>query len=146
MAKTSLYQQIGGMDTLRRVHKVFYDKVYAHPWLGRYFADTRQDLIEEKQSRFMAEKMGAEDVRYIGHSPELAHRRMYISDELFDERQQLLRESLEECGVEASLIQRWLKIDGAFRRHIVNESLAAFEAVDLGYEQPVNFSDPRRDE
>ncbi len=145
MGRNSLFETIGGIETLRRVHRVFYDKVYAHPWLGLYFQGIRQDLIEEKQTRFMAEKMGARDIRYIGHAPALAHRRMYIDDALFDLRQRLLRESLEECEVEAKCIERWLAIDGAFRRQIVKPSKEAFARIDLGYEQAM-IHDPPQDQ
>lgn len=91
--KTSLFDTVGGLPVLRQVHHEFYNRLYAHAWLGQYFAGTKQHLIEEKQTMFMAEKMGGPH-RFIGHAPELAHRRMYIPDRLFNLRQTILLETL----------------------------------------------------
>lgn len=139
--KQTLYDAIGGLPTLEKVHKIFYDKVYAHPWLGQFFQGHDQKIIELRQTQFMGEKFGG-DIRYPGMDLELAHRRMYITPELFALRQRLLRESLQEAGVAGEHIRRWLRIDSAFQRQIVKRSLAAFEAIDLKYERPMVIPDP----
>lgn len=139
--KQTLYEAIGGRPTLEKVHKIFYDKVYAHPWLGQFFQGHDQKIIELRQTQFMGEKFGG-DLRYPGMDLELAHRRMYITPELFDLRQRLLRESLREAGVAEDLIRRWLRIDSAFQRPIVKKSREAFAAIDLKYEPPVIIPDP----
>lgn len=139
--RPSLYEAIGGLPTLQRVHKRFYDKVYAHPWLGQFFADHSQEAIELRQTQFMAEKFGGPDP-YPGRDLELAHRRMYISEELLELRRQLLREALEEEGVAPEHIERWLRIDHAFWKDIRNNSLEDFRAVDLKYEQALIIPKP----
>lgn len=63
--KQSLFDEIGGMPTFQKVHKIFYDKVYAHEWLGQFYIGHNQEIIEQKQSMFMAVKMGG-DVKYTG--------------------------------------------------------------------------------
>ncbi|MEZ4457313.1 MAG: hypothetical protein R2882_12320 [Gemmatimonadales bacterium] len=50
-----------------------------------------------------------------------AHKHMYITNELFDVRHDLLEESLREAGVPAPLAVQWLKIDGAFRARLVKQ-------------------------
>ncbi len=132
--KETLFDRVGGLPTLEKVHKIFYDKVYAHPWLGKFFEGHSQEAIELRQTQFMASKMGG-DVVYPGKDPRMSHRAMYITPELFDLRQDLLRESLEEAGVSSDNIERWLKIDGAFRHHIVKESIADFYKTTFRYEQ-----------
>jgi len=141
MHKTTLFDAVGGLVVLRLVHHELYNRLYAHAWLGHYFAGTKQTLIEEKQTMFMAEKMGGPH-RFVGHAPELAHRRMYIPDALFDLRQRILLATLCDCGVAEPLRDRWVKIDNAFRRHIVSPSAENFAQRDLGYEQPLNFPAP----
>ena len=136
MEKQSLFELVGGLPTLQKVHKVFYDKVYAHPWLGKFFADKNQESIEFRQTQFMAEKMGA-DVKYMGKQPYMAHRALYITDELFDLRTQLLLESLKQVGVADNLIKRWLRIDSAFKRKIVKDSIASFYATTWRYEKRI---------
>lgn len=136
MARQTLFEQLGGLSTLERVHKRFYDKIYAHPWIGQFFAGHEQAAIELRQTQFMAVKFGG-DITYPGMELELAHRRMYIPEELLKLRQSLLREALEEEGVDEALIVRWLKIDQAFWKDIRNDSLASFSEIDLKYEKPV---------
>ncbi|WP_455204217.1 group I truncated hemoglobin [Kaarinaea lacus] len=139
--KQTLFEAVGGLPTLRRVHKIFYDKVYAHPWLGQFFIGHNQEAIENRQTSFMAQKMGG-DVNYWGKDPKMAHRAMYITDELFDLRADLLEESLIEVGVPEALRQRWLKIDNAFRRQIVKTSVEAFYKTTWKYEKRVFVNKP----
>jgi len=89
----------------------------------------------------MAEKMGSKSV-YPGRELPLAHRRMYITEELLEARQGLLHEALQEEGLSEVLILRWLKIDGAFWCKIKNKSLEEFHKVDLKYERPLIVDKP----
>lgn len=140
--KETLLDSIGGLPTLEKVHKIFYDKIYAHPWIGRFFARHDQASIERRQTRFMAEKMGG-DVPYFGKEMKMAHRYMFITEELFELRSQLLRESLEEAGIPPVLAKRWLKIDSAFRRQVVKESIESFYSWTWKYEKRVIIPKPK---
>ncbi len=141
MKRQTIFEAVGGLPVMERVHKRFYDKAYAHPWLGQFFEGHSQEAIELRQTQFMAEKMGAKSV-YPGRELPLAHRRMYISEELLTLRQALLREALEEEGVAEKLIIRWLKIDKAFWGKVGNASLEEFHRVDFKYEQPLIVEKP----
>jgi len=141
MKKQTMFEAVGGLAVMERVHKRFYDKVYADPWLGQFFEGHNQATIELRQTQFMAEKMGAESI-YPGRELPLAHRRMYITEELLKVRQALLRESLQEEGVAEKLIVRWLKIDKAFWGKISNPSLDEFHQVDFKYEIPMVVEKP----
>ena len=122
--KPSLYEAVGGLPTLQQVHKIFYDKIYVHPWLKQFFAGHNQEAIEGRQTSFMSEKMGGP--KYLGKPLKQVHENMYITQELFELRQQLLRESLQEAEVTEELIGRWLKIDNAFMKQIIKPSVEAF--------------------
>jgi len=122
--KKSLYDAVGGNTTLVKVHKNFYDKVYAHPWLGQFFEGHCQEAIEARQTSFMTEKMGGPE--YIGKPLKQAHENMYITKELADLRHQLLTESLNEEGIDDELATRWLRIDSAFMQQTVKPSMDAF--------------------
>lgn len=132
--KQSLFSEVGGSDTLEKVHKIFYDKVYSHPWLEKFFDGHDQEAIEKRQTSFMAEKMGG-PATYMGKSPKMAHRNMYITKELYDLRQELLKQSLEEAGIPKHLAQRWLKIDYAFNRQICKDSIEDFYKTTWKYEK-----------
>jgi len=125
MSKASLFQAVGGLPTLQTVHKLFYDKVYADPWLGQFFAGHEQAAIENRQTQFMAEKMGSAE-KYPGKPLRQVHENMYISAELVALRTRLLRESLAEAGVDAALAERWLRIDAAFAKQVEKPSVAVF--------------------
>ncbi len=140
--KQSLFDAIGGLTAMQRIHTIFYDKVYAHPWLGQFFIDHDQKAIELRQTQFMAEKMGAKSV-YPGRELTLAHRRMYITEELLTARQELLRETLVEEALPEYLILRWLKVDRAFWGKIKNDSLDIFHKTDFKYEQPLVIENPQ---
>ena len=139
--KESLFDAIGGLPTLQNVHKIFYDKVYVHPWLGKFFAEHDQTAIETRQTQFMAEKMGS-DKPYFGKEMKMAHRAMYITQELFEIRRELLRESIKEGGVPDELAERWLKIDSAFYRQIVKDSIESFYSTSWKYEKRVIHPKP----
>ncbi len=136
MKKQSLFDEAGGLGALKKVHRIFYDKVYAHPWLKHFFAGHHQEAIENRQTAYMAEKMGGA-VEYLGKSPKMAHRHMYITRELFDIRHDLLRQSLEEAGLRGNVAERWLKIDSAFRGQIVKDSIEAFYKTTWKYEKRI---------
>lgn len=116
----TLFDNLGGRPILERVHKVFYDKLYEHPWLKQFFSEIDQKTIEDQQTDFMVSNMGGGKI-YSGALPKNAHKHLFVTTEMFDLRQKILKESLEECGVLADLAERWLRIDNAFRKSIVKE-------------------------
>ena len=140
--KANLFDAIGGLPTLRRAHKIFYDKIYAHDWLKQFFAGHSQEAIENRQTAFMAEKMGG-PVEYWGKEIKYAHEAMYITRELFEVRHGLLEESLREAGVPEELRERWLRIDRAFMKLIVKDSIESFYSVTWPYKQRIIVPKPR---
>jgi truncated hemoglobin YjbI len=118
----TLFAALGGRATLERVHKVFYDKLYADPWLSQFFVGVPRDHIENQQTEFMMQSMGGPE-QYMGSMPPQAHRHMFITDEAFERRHGMLDAAIRECGVPDTLRLRWLKIDHAFKGKLVKASL-----------------------
>jgi hemoglobin len=137
----TLYQAIGGLPTLQKTHKIFYDKIYAHDWLRQFFAGHDQKTIEDRQTSFMTEKMGG-PAPYLGKEIKMVHEAMYISRELFDIRHILLEESLKEAGVEKELRERWLRIDSAFMQQIIKDSIESMYNNDWKYKKPIIIPKP----
>jgi hemoglobin len=119
----SLYERIGGKPYLQKVAKRFYDKLYAHPWLKHYFKYTRQEVIESQQVDFMTGALGGPRV-YSGRMPGDAHPHINVTPELFELREKILLEALQEENAPTELIDRWVKIEHAFKRQIIKNSLA----------------------
>ena len=139
--KQTLFDAVGGLPTLQRAHKIFYDKVYSHDWLKQFFEGHNQQAIENRQTAFMAEKMGG-PVEYWGKEMKLVHQAMYITRELFEVRHALLEESLREAGVAEDLRQRWLRIDSAFMKSIVKDSIESFYSVTWKYKKRLIIPKP----
>jgi len=121
MTKLEKFEEMGGRESLIRINKIFYDKVYEHPWLGKYFIEIPQQHIEDQQIDFMQKVLGGTNV-YVGKTPTATHHHMFIPDELFEVRKQLLIEAFEETHANAELVDKWLSLDESFRRHIINKS------------------------
>ena len=137
----TLFDAVGGLPTLQKVHKLFYDKIYAHDWLGQFFAGHSQQAIEDRQTAFMAEKMGSPE-RYPGKEIAMVHEAMYIDRELFALRHALLEESIREAGVPDDLGVRWLRIDAAFMQKIIKPSVESMYHNDWKYKVPIIIPKP----
>jgi hemoglobin len=118
----TLFDEIGGFETLKRINKVFYDKVYAHPWLGQYFKQMPQEHIEKQQTDFIALSIGGPD-HYQGKAVISAHSHIFITEELFQIREGLLQAAFQETRAPAALIAKWNKIDQAFKPALVSLSI-----------------------
>ena len=118
-----LIDRIGSRTTIERVHKIFYDKIYADPWLGRFFAAIDQKHIEGQQTDFIAMLFGGPKA-YSGRMPIDAHEHIMIGEDLFSARSELLRQSLSEAGIGPAEIEDWLRIDMAFKKVLVKKSSA----------------------
>lgn len=123
MSKSSI-DEMGGRAILEKAMKVFYDKVYEHPWLGLYFQEIDQDTIESQQVDFMIGALGGPKNVYSGRLPVEAHQNMFVTEELFDLREEILKEALIEVKASQELIDRWMKIDQAFKAAIVKRKIS----------------------
>lgn len=133
----TLYDRLGGKPTFIKVHKIFYDKAYADPWLSKYFTDKPQIVLENQQTDFMVQLMGGPKA-YGGKSPKSAHQHMVITGELFELRARLLSESIKEAGISDNLREEWLDADRTFKRALEKKSEA--DCVQAYPNQPIlNF-------
>ena len=141
--KQTLFELIGGRPTLQRVHKIFYDRIFAHPELKHYFANQNQVTIEEQQTNFMTAKMGGGKI-FTGKTPENCHMRLFITKELFDLRNKILKESILECGISGELLERWMGINEAFERTVVKTDPSECKKRFIGDEiiYPANWPKP----
>ncbi|MFP4611564.1 MAG: 2Fe-2S iron-sulfur cluster-binding protein, partial [Thiohalophilus sp.] len=113
----------------------FYARVYADPYLSPFFKNvTRQRLIE-KQYSFLKRAITGEQC-YFGERPRNAHHWMVISDELFDYRNDLLKQVAREHGLSEQWIERWHTVEESFRRDIVKNSPwpRVMDGVEMGHD------------
>jgi len=123
MSKLLAFEKMGGRPSLILINKIFYDKVYKHPWLKQYFQQVPQQHIEDQQVDFMQKVLGGENL-YVGKAPPVAHMHILINEEIFQVRKQLLEEAFIEAGAKQALIDKWLTLDDSFKRVIFKDSAA----------------------
>ena len=86
------------MPCLEKVHVIFYDKLLSHPWLKDFFKGVPRWHLESQQSDFMSGLFGGPLI-YGGRAPQGAHTHMFITEEIFLIRHELLAQSLTEANI-----------------------------------------------
>lgn len=117
-----LFDRLGGRMTIDRVHEIFYEKLYSHPWIGKYFSRINKEHISKQQSDFMGMLFGGPRI-FSGRMPIDAHMHMMITEDLFALRHQLLEQSLEEAMIAEPEKTEWLAIDSAFKKVLIKKNL-----------------------
>ncbi|MFP6771413.1 MAG: group 1 truncated hemoglobin [Alphaproteobacteria bacterium] len=126
MVAESLFDAVGGMDGIARVHRIFYDKLLSHPWLKAFFVGMPRPHLESQQTKFMAGLFGGPKV-YGGRPPATAHVHMFITEEVFFTRHILLEEALDEARVPDNLKERWLDQDMGMKNALVKNDISECE-------------------
>jgi truncated hemoglobin YjbI len=122
MSRLEDFEKLGGRNILVKMSKIFYDNVYDHPWIGTFFQGIDQEIIEAQQVDFLQGALGGEKI-YCGKLPIPAHKHMFISDDLYNLRTDLMLSALKEVNASEELVERILKIDASFKGGLVKETI-----------------------
>lgn len=117
----SLYEDLIDKDIIRKINVTFYDLVYDHEWMSQYFTAIEKEHIVNQQTDFITGAIGGPK-NFGGRLPSNAHTHMFITEELFELRQDLLKEAFEQNQAPQDLREAWLRIDDAFKAKIVKTS------------------------
>jgi truncated hemoglobin YjbI len=120
--KRQLFEEMGGIEQVNKVTKVFYDYMYNDPWLSQFFEGIPRDHIESQQNLFMQAALGG-DNRYGGKTPPSAHQHINITEEVYQARQSHLKQAFKDTGTSSLMANRWLELDELFHDRIVKESI-----------------------
>ena len=104
----SLYEQAGGMDTLRAVIEDFYDRVFDDVMIGFFFRDAAKARLVEKELELAAGLLGAQGVTYTGEPLKQAHARHPIMGGHFERRKQLLDDTIRDHGLPEAVREEWI--------------------------------------
>jgi truncated hemoglobin YjbI len=107
---------------VKTITEEFYELVYADEWLKHVFT-IDQKIITSQQIDFMVGALGGEK-RYGGKSPGDAHPHIYIDEEMWERREALVQEAMRRVASPQEINTKWLKIDSAFKRLIVNKDVS----------------------
>ena len=141
----ALWNELGQGRVVRQVLEAFYARVYEDEKLRPFFEGVTLDRSIDKQFSFLKRCMTGERV-YMGDRPRNAHHWMIISNELFDYRQRLMVETLQEHGLTPEQIERWTRYEEVFRPDLVKSApwprrIGGVDIMREGFEEEVLMVD-----
>src|SRR4051794_15309093 len=98
MPTQTLFEKLGGQDTIDKVVISFYVKVLADPVVNKFFEHTDMEKQRRHQAAFIAFALGS-GREYTGKSMSKAHEGMNLQQEHYDAIVRHLAATLEEFGV-----------------------------------------------
>jgi len=101
--KASIYEAIGGLESVRVAVEQFYERVLADPELTGYFARTDLGRLKAHQRGFIAAAIGGSEI-YQGRSMKDAHAQLKIQPAHFDRVVGHLVDTLDGLGVPKTVI------------------------------------------
>ena len=114
----TLFKKYGGFSTVSTIVHQFYLDVLASPNLKSYFASVDMERLIDHHTKFISHALGG-PAEYTGRSLEQGHRGLQISHAHFDEVAEILRDTLEDAGMEAADVESVMAIVGQTRAAIV---------------------------
>jgi nitric oxide dioxygenase len=141
-----LLDDIGGEETILRVHQRFYDVMFDEPWLKKFFYGKSKETLIRKQTQFMIAAFNGPN-NYTGDPPAFVHMHMFITEEISNVRETLLKNAILAEGLSAAIAERWLQVDRSFRPAIVKKSvdecvLKCKGQIPIVAEKPTNYVAP----
>lgn len=126
-----LWAELDHGAKVRAVLEAFYPKVYAHPTLAPFFKGVTMRHAIDKQYAFLRLRMTGETVDFV-ESPRNTHHWMIITHDIFDLRQQLMKDTQRELGLTEAQMQRWTRLEEHYRPDMVKNK--AWPRVEKGVE------------
>jgi len=137
---TQLLADIGGEAVIFAVHESLYEVLFNEPWLEDFFFGKSKQALIKKQTEFMVAAFNGPN-NYTGDTPAFVHMHMFITDEMINVREKILRNAIKKQGLSDAIADRWLKVDSSFRPAIVKKSLDECVMKCKG-QQPVTAEKP----
>jgi hemoglobin len=101
----SLYDLLGGEDTISRVVADFYDRVLAHDVTAKWFTKADPVTLQQHLRAYLAVALGGPE-HYSGRSMRNAHGKLRVTGEAFDVVLGCFADALAARGVGASAIKQ----------------------------------------
>lgn len=114
----SLYDQLGHAFISKAVAE-FYVRAFADVMIGHFFFKSDITHITNQQIAFVSAMLGGPS-NYSGKPLKLAHKPFLIRPVHFNRRQVLMRDVLNDLGLEPKLRDAWLAVEDQFRQVIIN--------------------------
>ncbi|NQV54606.1 MAG: hypothetical protein HQ503_02000 [Rhodospirillales bacterium] len=120
---STFFDEVGGRPVVELVHTLLYDKLLSHPWLKGFFVGQERWHLEIQQTEFMADMFGRTPLIYAGRAPMRAHQHLFITEEVFMIRHNLLSDALTEAKILEDHKKIWLRYDMGMKAAIVKKTV-----------------------
>lgn len=117
----SLYERIGGAETVAKLVDSFYTKVTTDPEIGYYFTHIPMGKLNLMQREFFAMATGG-PVLYSGRPLSEIHRPLAISRREFQRFTEHLIETLQEIGIDQQDVYEIIAKINLYADEITNEA------------------------
>ncbi|MCK5728697.1 MAG: hypothetical protein KAH08_05695 [Methylococcales bacterium] len=117
----NLLEEVGGEAMVIKVHQRFYDIMFDEPWLETFFLGKSKEALIKKQSQFMIAAFNGPN-NYEGDTPAFVHMHMFITNEMIEIRERILKASILAEGLSETTADKWLAVDHSFKAAIVKTS------------------------
>lgn len=120
--QSSLYELMGGAETIRKLVEAFYPKVQADPLIGDLFPEDITPVME-KQFLFLSQFFGGANLyteKYGNPMMRARHLPFPITEERADAWLDCMRRALEEIGLDAALQRLILERLSGPAYHFIN--------------------------
>ncbi|MEO9894057.1 group 1 truncated hemoglobin [Aurantibacter sp.] len=118
-SKESLYERLGGMDTVNSAVDIFYAKVLADESINHFFDNKNMKKQIAKQKAFLSYAFGC-PMNYTGKTLRKAHKKMELNESHFEAVAGHLIYSLEELNVPGDLIDEVVTITLSVKDEVLN--------------------------
>lgn len=95
----SMFERYGGFAKVSQIVSAFYDRMLTSPVTSPYFENVDMRRLIDHQTKFISTIMGG-PASYSNDVLERLHEHIGVSAAAFDEAADMLRDALEEFGVE----------------------------------------------
>ncbi|AMA73293.1 MULTISPECIES: group I truncated hemoglobin [Aneurinibacillus] len=115
---STLYERLGGEETIAKVVDYFYDLVLADDTVNHFFKNTDMEKQRRHQTKFISFALGGPN-QYTGGSMAKVHEGMNIQPAHFDAIVRHLRDALAHFGVDEDDIAQALEKVETLREDII---------------------------
>ena len=100
----SIFEQLGGFPTVRKIVMEFYNNVLDEDELASYFVKTNMERLIDHQTKFVSYLLGG-PASYTDDYLKKIHSRMNITDKHFDMIKETFLDALEDFDADDEIIE-----------------------------------------
>lgn len=115
----TLFEKYGGFSTVSTIVHSFYSDLLDSPQVKHYFDNIKMEILIDHQTKFISHALGG-PAHYEGRTLLQAHRHLKVNAGDFDEVADILRDNLEDVGMEQEDVNTVMVIVESVRAVIVS--------------------------